>query len=289
MEFNYHKLKNWSFPESQYTYTEKDTMLYALSLGYGADPLDAKELQFVYEKNLKAVPTMAVILGSPGFWIQHPETGVNWVQTLHGEQSVILHSPLPSAGTVIGQTRVKNITDKGAGKGALLEFETRVSHQRTKELLATVRQVYYCRGNGGYSESGQPSDAMTPANTAIPLAPADFTCDLPTRPAMALLYRLSSDLNPLHADPAVAQEAGFARPILHGLATFGVAGHALLKTCCGYDPARLKAIRTRFTAAVYPGETIRTEIWQRGTELFFRARALERDTIILNNGYAEIA
>jgi acyl dehydratase len=123
---------------------------------------------------------------------------------------------------------------------------------------------------------------------AIPERAPDAVCDLPTRPETALIYRLSGDPNPLHVDPAVAKAAGFPRPILHGLATFGIAGHAILKRLCDYDPARLSAIAGRFSAPVFPGETIRTEMWRDGTVVSFRARVLERDVIALNNGRAKI-
>ena len=115
-------------------------------------------------------------------------------------------------------------------------------------------------------------------------------CDLPTLPQAALIYRLSGDYNPLHADPKVATAAGFKAPILHGLCTLGVAGHALLKSCCGYDPSRFRALDLRFSSPVYPGETIRTEIWEeKGGVVSFRSRVLERDVVVLNNGRAEIA
>ena len=289
MKFDYHRLKNWHFPERQHTYTEKDTILYALGLGIGADPLDSKQLQFVYEKKLQAVPTMAVVLGDPGFWMQDAETGVDWVKVLHGEQAVTIHHPLPSAATVIGRSRVRSITDKGAGKGAIVVFETLVSEKSSGTLLATASQAIFCRGNGGYSLQGQPSDALQTSQHPIPAADPDFTVDIATWPDMALIYRLSADYNPLHVDPEVARAAGFSRPILHGLATFGVAGHAILKTCCDYVPAKLKTINARFSAPVYPGETIRTEIWQRCNQLLFRARVQERDTVVLSNGYAEIS
>lgn len=288
MAFDYHRLKNWSFPERRHTYTEKDTMLYALSLGFGADPLDRQQLQFVYEKDLQAAPTMAVVVGDPGLWIQNPGTEVDWVNALHGEQSVTLHHPLPPAATVIGRSRIKSITDKGAGKGALVTCETQVSDAFSGTLLATVSQMLFCRSEGGYSRQGQPSDAVPSAPAIMPLTAPDIVIDIPTRPDMALLYRLSSDHNPLHADPDVAQAAGFERPILHGLATFGVAGHAILKTCCDYNAARLKVINARFSAPVFPGETIRTEIWRRGREVIFRARVPQRDLVVLTNGYAEI-
>ena len=129
----------------------------------------------------------------------------------------------------------------------------------------------------------------------LPEGAPEETCDIPVLPQAALIYRLSGDANPLHADPGVAREAGFERPILHGLCTFGVAGHALLKTCCGYDPARFKTMEARFSRPVYPGETIRTEMWRGAGEgggnevVSFRARVLERDAVVLDNGRAEIA
>ena len=122
----------------------------------------------------------------------------------------------------------------------------------------------------------------------IPAKPHDLECDLPTSPRAALIYRLSGDYNPLHIDPAVAHVAGFTKPILHGLGTYGIAGHALLKTLCAYDPSRLKRMDVRFSAVVFPGETIRTEIWRTGPgKAAFRCRLVERDAVVLNNGYAE--
>lgn len=288
MPIDYHKLKSWPFPEFEHAYAQRDTILYALGLGFGADPMDESQLRFVYEKDLLAVPTMAVVLGYPGFWVRNPDSGIDWVKVLHGEQRLVLHKPLASAGTVVGRNRVRSIVDKGFGKGATLVTERTIYDKRSGELLATVEQVTLCRGDGGYSAGGQPSDAPLPALPGVPQAPPHMQCDLPTRPEAALIYRLSGDPNPLHADPAVARAAGFPRPILHGLATFGVAAHALMKACCGYEPARLRSIAARFTAPVFPGETLRTEIWDAGGDVFFRARALERDTIVLNNGHARI-
>ena len=115
----------------------------------------------------------------------------------------------------------------------------------------------------------------------------ELSCDLPTLRQSALLYRLCADMNPLHADPDVAQAAGFPKPILHGLCTYGVACHAILKSICDYDPSRLKSLSLRFSAPVFPGETIRTEMWRRGSKVLFRSRAVERDVIVLNNGVAE--
>jgi acyl dehydratase len=151
-------------------------------------------------------------------------------------------------------------------------------------LIGTVTQTIFCRGDGGFG--GPPREA--PAPHPIPARAPDVVCDLGTRPEMALIYRLSGDYNPLHAEPAFAKAAGFPRPILHGLGTFGVSGHALLKTMCGYDPARLASFGCRFSAPVFPGETIRTEMWRDGDVVSFRARVIERDVIAINNGRAEV-
>jgi acyl dehydratase len=185
---------------------------------------------------------------------------------------------------VVGKTRVTEIIDKGPGKGALVFSERLVTDQESGEKIATATQTTFCRGDGGFG--GAPRE--TPLPHAIPVRPPDLVCDLPTRPEAALIYRLSGDPNPLHVDPTVAEAAGFPRPILHGLATFGVACHAILKTICGYDPARLTAIAGRFSAPVFPGETIRTEMWNDDGLVSFRARVLDRDVIALNNGRAEI-
>jgi acyl dehydratase len=185
---------------------------------------------------------------------------------------------------VVGKTRVTEIIDKGPGKGALVYSERVVTDQATGERIATATQTTFCRGDGGF---GGPPREAPPVHTLPERAP-DHVCDLATRPETALIYRLSGDPNPLHVDPAVAQAAGFPRPILHGLATFGVAGHAILKTLGGYDPARLTAIAGRFSSPVFPGETIRTEMWRDGSVVSFRARMVERDVIALNNGRAEV-
>lgn len=285
MPIDYAKLKSWPFAQVEQRYTARDTMLYALGLGCGGDPTDEDDLRFVYEENLRALPTMAVVLGTPGFWLKNPETGVDWRQVLHGEQGVILHRPLPAAATVTARTRVKEIVDKGAGKGALLFSERDVVDQASGETLCTLTSTTFLRGEGGFGGPSGPA----PEPHALPSRPPDLAVDLATLPQAALIYRLSGDPNPLHADPKVAAAAGFPRPILHGLCTFGVAGRAVLRACCGNDPARLQRIQVRFSAPVFPGETIRTELWRDGPSVSFRARVVERDVVVLNNGLATIA
>lgn len=284
MPLVYDRIKNWSFPDVVQTYTEKDSILYALGVGYGHDPLDESQLRFVYEKNLLAAPTLPVVLGYPGFWMKDPAAGIDWVKIVHGEQALRLHRPIPAAGTVIGRTRVKAVIDKGRDKGALVILERSITEKSSGTLLATLEHSTFCRGDGGFGKG----DDAPPPSPAVPDTAPDASCDLPTLPQAALIYRLCADPNPLHAEPAVARAAGFPRPILHGLCTYGVAGHAILRTFCGYDPAKLTGLSLRFSAPAFPGETIRTEMWRRGDRTLFRSRVVERDVVVLNNGVATI-
>ena len=290
---DYAKLKARKFQDVEHAYDEKDTMLYALGLGYGHDPMDEKQLQFVYEKNLKALPTLPVVIASPGFWVKEPDSGIDWVRIVHGEQSLTVHKPLPVAGTVIGRLRITALVDKGEGKGALVYQERTLHEKSSNALLSTIHSVTFCRADGGFSakpgngpKGGDPAPAPKPAT---PDTAPQAVCDLPTLPQAALIYRLCADRNPLHAEPAVATAAGFPRPILHGLATYGVAGHAILKTYCDYDPARLKSLSLRFSSPVFPGETIRTEMWREANRVQFRAKVIERDIVVLSHGTAEIS
>ena len=278
------KLLNLDIPTVEQTYTKKDAMLYALGVGLGVDPTDRDQLDFVYEKNLKVLPTFAVVLAYPGLWLRDLDTGIDAVKVVHGEQGLTLHQPLSPAGAVVGKSRVTGVVDKGEGRGALVMAERKIFAKGSGELIATVTQTAFCRGDGGF---GGPS-VPTPKPHELPARAPDLVCDLPTSPQAALIYRLSADINPLHADPEVAKAAGFPRPILHGLATYGVAGHALLRTVCGYDPARLKSLNARFTAPVYPGETFRTEIWLDGAVASFRTTAIERNVVAISNGRAEL-
>jgi len=285
MPIDYENLLALDIPPVEQTYGPKDCILYALGVGLGHDPVDENELTFVYEKNLRVLPTYALVQGYEPYWLFRPGLGITWTHTLHGEQGLTLHRPVVPQGTVIGQTRIVDVIDKGADKGALVYSERRITDKTSGALLATLTQTTFCRADGGF---GGPQRKQ-PAPHAIPGRPPDLVCDLPTRPETALIYRLSGDLNPLHAEPAFARSAGFDRPILHGLATFGVAGHALLRTVCGYAPARMTTMAARFSAPVFPGETIRTEIWRDGGVISFRARVTERNVLAIDNGRAEIA
>jgi acyl dehydratase len=275
---DYDRLMAYPIPEVRQRLTQRDCILYALSVGLGADPLDVRQLDFVdHHRRLRAMPSLALVLGHPGFWVAG-DTGIDAVRVVHGEQSITLHGPLPTEGEIVGRTRVTGLVDKGPGRGALM-YTAKDVFDSAGRLLATTESTTFMRGDGGF---GGPAGPVKPPHPAPEGAP-DMTVDLPTRPEQALYYRLNGDDNPLHADPEVAARAGFPRPILHGLCTMGVVVHALLRALCDYDPAALRSVGLRFSAPVFPGETIRTEVWRGGG---FRARVLERDVVVVSNGLA---
>ncbi|WP_423454877.1 MaoC/PaaZ C-terminal domain-containing protein [Ottowia sp. VDI28] len=291
--FDYDKTKAWRSGEVHHTFTARDTILYALGLGVGSDPLDKQQLRYVYEKELVALPTMAAVLASPGAWMrERTELGIDFLRLVHGEQGVKIHQPLPVAGTVLGESRVTRIVDKGEGKGAVMHVEKLLKDAASGDLLATAEQVLFLRGNGGFS-GGTGGDAPAAALPSLPESAPDAVLELPTRPEAALVYRLSGDVNPLHADPEVAAKAGFPKPILHGLATWGNAGRAVVQLFCGHEPTRLRGIRARLTSPVYPGETLVFEGWRVADghadgEVALRVRVKERDVVVLNNGRAQV-
>jgi acyl dehydratase len=285
MAIDYEKLISYDIPRCEQTYTERDVMLYALGVGLGVDPTDRSELSFVYEKDLRVLPTMCCVLGAPGMWLDKPETGVDYVKVLHGEMGIKIHKPLPVSASISGKTRVTDIFDKGESVGALILQQTEIVDMASGDLLATTSSTTFARGEGGFGGQRGPSSTKV-----IPARDPDDVCDLPTLPHAALIYRLSGDYNPLHCDPDVAQKAGFERPILHGLCTYGTVGHAILRTLCDYDPVRLTGMQARFTAPVFPGETIRTEMWRTDEgKSAFRARVVDRDVVVLDQGTAEIS
>ncbi|MFT3780118.1 MAG: MaoC/PaaZ C-terminal domain-containing protein [Ottowia sp.] len=278
------------FPVIEHAYMRRDTQLYALGLGLGGDPLDAGQLRYVYEgqdgASLRALPTMANVLAYPGFWAREPDTGITWQKVLHAEQEIRLHAPLPTGGRVLGATRVTALWDRGEGRGAFMQQTRELTDAATGQRLATVVQLNLLRGDGGFGAGGSPG--APPAPHAMPEGAPDHVCDLATPAQLALIYRLSGDLNPLHADPAVAAAAGFARPILHGMATMGIAAHAVLRTVLGYDDTRFAGMRVRFTAPAWPGDTLRTEIWVRGDVVSLRTTAVERGAVVLNNARVDL-
>ncbi|MGD9472398.1 MAG: MaoC/PaaZ C-terminal domain-containing protein [Novosphingobium sp.] len=277
------RLRNYRIPQAHDDYDQRDTILYALGVGAGlSEQID--ETTFLYERDLQVLPTMALVLGTPGFWPMDSATGLDWISILHGEQRLKIFEPLDSFGTLLGELKVTDVADKGPGNAALVRV-TKTLRTPGGTLVAEASEVWVIRGAGGFGgERVMPGEPLP----TIPDRDPDFEVVLPTIRTQAAIYRLSGDRNPLHIDPATAVGAGFDRPILHGLATMGVTGRALVHACCASQAARLREIALRFTAPVYPGETIRTHIWQDGAHLHFRADVVERDVRVIDNGYAAI-
>jgi acyl dehydratase len=289
---DYGKLKAWPFPEVEHHYTADDTLFYALAIGLGADPVDERQLRFVNDTvpgTPLAFPTMAVTLGFPGSWMKDPATGIDFPMIVHGEETVEWERPIPAFGTVLANHRVTHVVDKGAGRGATVTYDKELTDQASGDLIATVRHTTFCRGDGGFSARDGETDLPPDPLPRVPERKIDRQWEFRTLPQQALLYRLCADRNPLHSEPAVARKAGFERPILHGLGTYGIAGHAMLATWCDYDPARLKRLSVRFSSPVLPGETLRFEMYDEGEEVAFRARVVERDKVVLDYGRAEIS
>jgi acyl dehydratase len=284
---DYEKLMSLPPREIRAAYTRRDTMLYALGIGFGSgSAVDERDLECVYERNLVCFPTMAVVLGGFGFWLQEPQYGIDWKQVLHGEQSLEMHQPLPVEGEVASVLTIDEIHDKGAGKGALLYSTRKLSDAQSGTLLATLRQSAFLRGDGGFGGGGA---AAAPRPHPVPDArEPDHVVELRTRIDQSLIYRLSGDYNPLHVDPGVAGAAGFERPILHGLCTYGIVGRAVVTALCNGRAAALRRLDVRFSRPVYPGETLRTEIWREsaGTAAL-RTTVVERGVVAVDNGYVE--
>lgn len=292
------RLLRWPLPAVTQTYTERDSALYALGLGLvRTNPAPAAALRHVYEGGeggLVALPMMASVLATGPFWMQDPATGIDWRRVLHAEQRLQIHRPLPAAATVVAEQRVDAIHDKGADKGALMRLSRRLVDARSGELLATVGSTAFLRGDGGCGSAGGSGEGAPVPQAVLTDRPPDHEVSHEVRPEQALLYRLSGDLNPLHADPAVARAAGFAQPILHGLCSYGIAGLALTETACGHDATRLTRLDLRFANPVFPGETLLTEIWLTGPgRAALRMRVPARDDpkrrTVLDHGVAEFA
>jgi acyl dehydratase len=284
MALNYEQLMGLKRDGDRFAYTDREAMLYALGIGLGRDPLDANELAFVFEQpGLKTVPTMASVLARVALL---RDCGFDYSKVLHGEQRLTLHRPLPPAGELVADSRVTEAYDKGAGKGAVIYTETTVRAAADGAPLFTLGSTTFARGDGGF---GGPAGSG-PAPHALPARKPDAVATLETRPDQALLYRLNGDRNPLHADPALARRVGFRAPILHGLCTYGVACHAILRTVLAYDHARIAAFDVRFSAPVYPGEAIATDLWVDGKVVSFRCRVPAReDAVVINNGRCELS
>lgn len=279
MTSRYDQLLGFEFPEITHDFSVRDTILYALGVGGGEDPIDREELRFVYEKDMVALPSMAVTLAYPGFWYRDLNPGLDFVRTVHASERFELERPLPLEGRVVAQPKIVALYDKGEGCGALVVSRRDLHDASTAQRLGMVQQTAFCRGDGGLGGPLVPAPKPSP----VPGHAPDATVHLKTSPRAAMIYRLSGDNNPLHVDPDFAAEAGFDRPILHGLATYGYMCRALLKLR-GLD-AFMRMMDCRFTAPVFPGETIVADFWHDGDATAFRARVGDRT--VIDSGIAE--
>lgn len=280
----YDELMAFEFPEFVHTYTERDTMLYALGVGAGNDRLNPLELRLAYEKDLVAIPAMAVTLAYPGFWYRDLNPGLDFLKTVHGSERFTIHKPLPLASTVKAKPAIVAIYDKGEGRGSLVVSERNIFETKSGDLLATVAQTAFCRGDGGL---GGPVIAP-PKPIDIPSAKPELVETIQTSSQSALIYRLSGDYNPLHVDPQFASDAGFPSPILHGLSTYGHVCISLMRLG-NLETNHIVKMDCRFTGPVFPSESFDLEVWQDGSteenRVLFRAHVGERK--ILDNGHCD--
>ncbi len=262
--------------EARYAWSDQQAMLYSLGVGLGSDPLDERELPFVFENGLKGFPTFCTVIASPLPLLA--KAGVNFALVVHGEQAIELHQPFPPEGEATGVIAVTGVYDKGP-KGAVLILTTALKDAKGAPL-ATLKHAIFARGDGGF---GGPADGEEPPHQIPDRAP-DQSLDIPTRPDQALLYRLSGDRNPLHADPGFAKAVGFPRPILHGLCTYGVTCRAVMAAYTGMDPTPVRSHQARFSAPLFPGETVTVDLWRDGDVVSFVARVKDRDVVVIKNG-----
>jgi acyl dehydratase len=283
MPINYEELMALKNLGQKYAYGDREVMLYAYGIGMGADPMNEHELAFVNEatatpRPLKVVPTFASVAA----WGAGPgEMNLNRMMVVDGERDIAFHRPLAVAANLIVDSRVLAVFDKGKDKGAVIRHQTVLKNDRGEEL-ATLVASRFARGDGGF---GGPSEGQ-PEPHKVPTRAPDRSVDIPTRPDQALIYRLCGDRNPLHSDPEFARRAGFPKPILHGMCTFGITCRGILQTYADYDPAAFRRHAARFSSPVYPGETVTLDMWKDGNVISFEARVKARDAIVIRSGKA---
>ena len=247
----------------EFSWVSSDVQLYNLALGAGSDPMDSRELRYLTDGTPQVLPTFSSVAASfhatEAPTVSFPGIEIELSRVLHASEAVTVPAPLPASGAGRAVTRITEIWDKG--KAAVIFNETTVADSSGKTLW-TVKRSIFARGEGGFGgERGPSTSAETPERAA------DFEIDIPVLPQQALLYRLCGDRNPLHSDPEFAAAAGFPRPILHGLCTYGMTCKALVDTVLDADTTRVGSYGARFAGVVYPGETLKASVWQDGDRL----------------------
>ena len=279
MTIHYPAILNHRSAPQIWEWDERDSILYALALGLGNDPLNPRALPFVYEQALKAVPTFPTVLA----WIAEPtfeQLGVDPVTALHGEQRIELHHRISFPIKVSVQGSVVDVFDKGSGSGAIVVTRHEITDIANGQPIATLTTTCFGRAEGG---CGGSTTRPSPPHTVPSRAP-DGSIEVPTRLDSALLYRLTGDRNPIHAEPAAALAAGFDRPILHGLCSFGITCRAILETYVEFDADRIASHQGRFSSPVLPGQTLIVEMWRDGNTISFQARIKENGRLAISNG-----
>tara|TARA_B100000902_G_scaffold319377_1_gene311583 strand:- start:44 stop:892 length:849 start_codon:yes stop_codon:yes gene_type:complete len=282
MPINYDEIMSLKSENIEISYTDKDSILYGLGVGLGNDPMDIDELKYVYENGQIALPSMATNFQYHSSLLMSAK--LNFVMVVHGEQKLSIVNPIPVSGDFLADMKVLNCFDKGASKGAIIDVETTVKLKSDGTEICKLISTTFARGDGGFDGPESP-----PQEIFEPEGSPDIVDEITTKPDQALIFRLSGDYNPLHSDPNFAKAAGFPKPILHGLCTYGVACRSIIKTACDNDVKKLKSFNCRFSSPVFPGETIVTEMWKNGNDINFQSKVKERDKIILKNGVSEIA
>lgn len=275
---SYSDLLKINSPQREFAWNDKDAMLYALAVGLGEDPLNLDELSFVYEKNLKLVPSFMTVAA----WGSNPslsEAKVDYSRVVQAGQGITLHRRLPPSARIKVSGAITHAVDKG-DKGAIIYAETVFKDVDSGEKYATLNVSWFARNDGNFN--GPTTDGEQPHHT--PDRTPDRSVDYPTRANQALLYRLLGDRNPLHSDPEVALKAGFNRPILHGLCTYGITCRAVLENYAHFNPDLITSHNLRFSAPVFPGEIITVDMWKDKNVISFEARIKSRDALVIRNG-----
>ncbi len=281
MTINYDEIMNLTSENVEISYSDKDSILYSLGIGLGNDPMNLNELKYVYENSQSVLPSMAT-----NFQYHSPlllKTNINFIMVVHGEQRLSVTNALPVSGDFIANAKVIGCYDKGPARGAIIEVETTVKNKKNNEEICKLVSTTFARGDGGFGGPDSPKKEIF-----IPDGEPDYVSEVSTKPDQALIFRLSGDYNPLHSDPNFAKAAGFEKPILHGMCTYGIACRSLVNEICENDASKLKRFDCRFSSPVYPGETIITEMWKKDKMIYFNSKVKERDKLVLKNGVSVI-